>query len=170
MYPKTGHVKLPDSQLHPPIHFRGGTILPIAYKKAVNTKQLQEKPFQLEVYPKNKTAFGELFWDDGDSLKTIENGKYNHYRFHLLPDCKIEINVTLKGYNSVKPHIIDRILVANTMNGEIKATVDSTPVVSPVSKDDYIILPVNIDLNAKKETEKWVISWKSAKDNSCNLK
>jgi len=171
LYPKTGHVKLPDSQLHPPIHFRGGSILPIAFKKAVNTKILQQKPIQLEVYPKNKTASGELFWDDGESVNSIENKKYNSYKFQLLPNCKIEIETVLKGYNSVSPHIIDKILVANTIDGEIKATIDdSLNIVSPVSTADHTILPVNINLNDKKEGQKTVISWKLSKDNSCNLK
>jgi len=168
LYPKSGHVKLPDSQLHPPIHFRGGSILPIAYKKAVNTKILQQKPIQLEVYPKNKTAFGELFWDDGESLKTIENKKYNFYRFQLLSNCKIDIEVVLKG--SDLPQIIDRILIANTKDGQIKATIDETvSIASPVSEGDYTVLPVNIDLNSKKEGEKWTVSWKLSNNDFCNL-
>ncbi len=171
IYPKTGHLTLPDSQSHPPIHYRGGSILPVGYKKAVNTKELQQKPIQLEVYPKNKTASGELFWDDGESLNTITVGKYNYYKFQLLTDCKLVIEVVKSGYDFGEPHIIDKIFVANTIEGEVKGKIDeSVAIVNPVSNKDHIVLPVNINLNTKKAGDKWVINWNLVSNNSCNLK
>ena len=170
LYPKTGHIKLADNPNHPPIHFRGGYILPIAYKRAVNTEILRQKPIQLEVYPKNKKAIGDLFWDDGDSIDSIPKKQYNFYTFELLPNCSVEIQVQNKGYVSKDPHIIDKILVANTLNANISAKVDNKDITGTVvSKDDYLVIPVNIDLNSGKVGQKWIISWKTS-TNTCNLK
>ncbi|CAG2119300.1 unnamed protein product, partial [Medioppia subpectinata] len=169
LYPNRGHVKLPDSRLFPPFHLRGGYILPIGCDKAINTQMLREKPINLEVYPKNKSAKGDMYWDDGDSLNTIETNHYNFYEFELLSNCSLHIVVKTKGYNSEKPQIIEKVLIANTFNAKINALVDGKPVESVVLKDDSTRISVNIDLNSGKVGQKWVIDWKTA-DNTCNLK
>lgn len=30
----------------------------------------------------DSTAAGDLFWDDGETIDTIQNGKYNYIRFN----------------------------------------------------------------------------------------
>jgi hypothetical protein len=116
-------------------------------------------------------ASGELFWDDGESLETITVGKYNYYKFQLLTDCKLIIEVVKSGYDFGEPHIIDKIFVANTIEGEIKGKIDeSVAIVNPVSNKDHIVLPVNINLNTKKAGDKWVINWNLVSNSSCNLK
>ena len=132
---------------------------------------MRQKPIQLEVFPKNKRANGDLFWDDGDSVHSIDNKKYNYYRFELLANCSLVIDVKQKGYDSSRPHIINKLLVANTSNhNNITAFVDNKQISGNViSKDDYIVIPIDIDLNSGKAGQKWTISWKTV-NNSCNLK
>ncbi|CAG2179136.1 unnamed protein product [Oppiella nova] len=170
LYPKTGLIKIADNNRQvPPIHLRGGNILPIGYNKAVNTEVLRDKPINLEVYPKDKKATGDLFWDDGDSLNTIETKQYNFYEFELLANCSLQLRVKTKGYNSSKPHLIEKVLIANTLNAKINALLDGKAIENVVVKEDYIIFPVNIDLNAAQVGQIWKIEWKTV-DNTCNLK
>ncbi|CAG2101764.1 unnamed protein product [Medioppia subpectinata] len=139
LVPKTGHVKLQDTWPFPPIHMRGGHIIPIAYTQAINTQQLRDKPISIEVYPKNKSAKGDMYWDDGDSLNTIETNHYNFYEFELLSNCSLHIVVNTKGYTSEKPHIIEKIAIANTLDSKLSASIDGKPIENIVSKDDSTI-------------------------------
>jgi len=170
LYPNTGHVKIPDPKLETPTHIRGGSILPIVVKPAVNTKIIRETPIQIEVYPKDKSAFGDMFWDDGESVGTIESGQYNYYEFNLHNNCSLEIKVIKHGYDSTSPQLVERVLIANTVTGDIVANIDGMAITSPVVKEDYISLPVNINLSSKKTGQKWVIDWKLKSSNKCNLK
>lgn len=169
----TGRVRLTDSKLHPPIHLRGGAILPVSsVKEAVNTRIVQQNSIHLDVFPKNKIAFGELFWDDGDSINTIESGNYNLYEFKLLSNCTIEINVVKLGYSS-GIHKLENITIYNTEDAQIKGKIDGISftdgIESASSVNDNTILSVNINLQSKKESQKFIISW-STSNSSCNLK
>ncbi len=166
----TGHVKIPDPQTLSPTHIRGGSIIPIVTKPAVNTKIIRETPIQIEVYPKDKSAFGDMFWDDGESIRTIESGKYNYYEFNLHNNCSLDIKVVKHGFDSESHQMVNRILIANTNSGEIEAHIDGKAISSPVVKEDYIALPVDINLDSKKTGEKWVIDWNLKSSNKCNLK
>ncbi len=81
---ETGHVKLSDRPSGvPPIHFRGDSIIPVTFIENLfryntsNTEAVRRGYFFLLVIPgKTKTATGDLFWDDGESIITIESGKY----------------------------------------------------------------------------------------------
>jgi len=171
LYSTTGFVKLSDPVTGPPIHFRGGSILPIADNSSVNTKALLEKPLSLHVFPdKNKLAFGDLFMDDGDSIDTISTNKYNYFEFQLLTNCTLEIRVIKLGYTPSFSQMIGKVLVANTNSDKVSARIDANAVsTEPTVKDSYVILSVNINLNAKKVGEKWVIDWHNA-SNQCNIK
>ncbi|XP_050301021.1 lysosomal alpha-glucosidase-like [Anthonomus grandis grandis] len=66
-----------------PIFIRGGNILPAQQPKQTTTESRKTK-IQLLVAPDaNGEAFGELFWDDGDSLNTIEEKRYTLINFSL---------------------------------------------------------------------------------------
>ncbi|XP_022245024.1 sucrase-isomaltase, intestinal-like [Limulus polyphemus] len=51
----------------PPIHIRGGFILP-AQDPGLNTAESRKNPMSLLVYLKDGQAVGDLFWDDGVSV------------------------------------------------------------------------------------------------------
>jgi hypothetical protein len=170
IYPKVGHLKIPEPKVAPVLHMRGGSIIPIANDSAVNTKLIREMPLNLEVFPKDRTAFGDLFWDDGESIDTIEKGNYNYYEFRLFKNCSLEIKVIKHGFDSGSHQSINKIFIANTIFGEIVAHIDGIAIGSPVTEEDYTLLMININLSSKKSGDKWVIDWKLKSNNECNLK
>ncbi|XP_074111651.1 lysosomal alpha-glucosidase isoform X1 [Cotesia typhae] len=64
-----------------PIFIRGGSILP-AQKPGKTTTESRNNNFELLVaLDKNGRAKGELFWDDGDSIGTVEKKEYVFLNF-----------------------------------------------------------------------------------------
>ena len=67
-------VEAPLDVIH--IHQRGGSIIPLQ-NPALNTQQSRKNDFQLLVaLDKNQEANGTLFFDDGDTLDTVDQGEY----------------------------------------------------------------------------------------------
>ncbi|KZS13425.1 Lysosomal alpha-glucosidase [Daphnia magna] len=65
------------------LHLRGGYILP-AQKPALNTMISRNNNFELLVpLDDNNYAIGKLFWDDGESVNTIEDGLYQINTFEF---------------------------------------------------------------------------------------
>jgi alpha-glucosidase (family GH31 glycosyl hydrolase) len=176
---KIGHVKLTDRATGPPpTHFRGGSIIPftkaeskISKQDISNTDIIRKNGLVLIVIPdKAKTASGDLFWDDGESIDTIESGNYNYYTFELQSNCSLEIDVIKSGCDtSSEPQVIERIAIFGINDTKIEASVDGEKT-ETTHKSSGISLETNIDLNSKKAGQKWVINWKSTQTNSCNIK
>ena len=168
---KTGYVVIPDNKYTPPVHMRGGSIIPIADdREHVNTDTVRNGNFTLMVLPgRGHTGQGELFWDDGDSIDTIENNNYNHLVFNLGKDCELDINVIQNKYPSNK--FIQDVHIYGTNGDKVEATLDGKPI--PTYYVDNIENPlkiaININLNSKKVGDKWTLKWKSIKTNSCNF-
>ncbi|XP_054547898.1 probable maltase-glucoamylase 2 [Talpa occidentalis] len=58
------------------LHIRGGHILPLQVS-GINTHASRQNFMGLVVaLDENETAQGQMFWDDGESIDTYENGKY----------------------------------------------------------------------------------------------
>ncbi|XP_077867590.1 sucrase-isomaltase, intestinal-like [Saccoglossus kowalevskii] len=69
-----------------PLHVRGGYILP-TQEAANSTVFSRLKPFGLIVaLYDDLNAKGSLFWDDGDTVDTFENGEYYLAEFHATKD------------------------------------------------------------------------------------
>jgi len=63
------------------LHIRGGYILP-TQDEALNTKISRKNPFGLIVaLDEDNEAHGSMFWDDGESIGTVENEEYNLLKF-----------------------------------------------------------------------------------------
>ena len=168
---KTGHVTIKDDNSGVlPVYVRGGTVLPtsVLHKKdMINTDRIRKGGVALVVFPnKNKTASGDLFWDDGDSIDTIENNKYNYYSFDLNKDCVLDIKVEKSGYPSNQT--IELIVVKGSNGDKVEATLDGKPTPSDTYQD-YLTFDLKINLSSKKSGEKWTLKWKSTKTNSCNI-
>ena len=169
---KTGFVTLPDNKKGiPPIHLRGGSIIPVtAYvfeSKHITTEDVRRSPINLLVIPgAGKTAFGDLFWDDGDAIDTIENNEYNYYSFNLETNCALDIRVIQSGYSGNQT--LDSITVFGTNGDEVEATLDGKPVTTSI-RDGKLGISVKTNLDSKKAGEKWTIKWVSKKTKTCNI-
>ncbi|XP_040857870.1 probable maltase-glucoamylase 2 [Ochotona curzoniae] len=73
----TGEWRILNASLdHINLHVRGGYILP-CQKPAINTQYSRQNFMELIVaLDDNGEAEGEMFWDDGQSIDTYENGDY----------------------------------------------------------------------------------------------
>ncbi|XP_031787365.1 lysosomal alpha-glucosidase [Nasonia vitripennis] len=66
-----------------PLLVRGGCIIPVQ-EPSVTTSLSRQKPFGLLIaLDEHESAKGELYWDDGDSLDSIEKKKYNLFEFEV---------------------------------------------------------------------------------------
>jgi len=81
--PSTGDLVLDAPRDFINLHVRGGFILP-AQKPALNTMLSRQNNFELIVALKDNRARGKMFWDDGESANTIEDGLYqiNEFEFN----------------------------------------------------------------------------------------
>ncbi len=58
------------------MHVRGGTVFALQYE-AANTATSRNNPWCIMVALDDaEVATGKLFWDDGESLSTVETGNY----------------------------------------------------------------------------------------------
>ena len=66
------------------VAIRGGTIVPILPPKQTTT-QLRQQNFTLLVTLNSaQTAFGELYWDNGDSIDPLLTGNYSVTHFDVV--------------------------------------------------------------------------------------
>ncbi|KAK6627284.1 hypothetical protein RUM44_009761 [Polyplax serrata] len=80
---KGEEVTLEADDEHIPLLIRGGIVFPMQ-KPALTTFESRKNKFTFLAAPNAKgSAWGELFWDDGISLKTIENKNYGLLNFNL---------------------------------------------------------------------------------------
>ena len=63
---------------------RGGSIIPILPPKTTTTETRKQNFTLLAALDENEKACGELFWDDGDSLDPVTNGKYTNILFEAI--------------------------------------------------------------------------------------
>ncbi|XP_048349411.1 lysosomal alpha-glucosidase-like [Sphaerodactylus townsendi] len=74
---------------HVNIHLREGTILP-TQKPADCTSVSRNNPLRLiAALSQNSNAWGDLYWDDGESLDTFEKGDYSYLVFNVTQNTFI---------------------------------------------------------------------------------
>ncbi|KAL8576667.1 hypothetical protein ACOMHN_025142 [Nucella lapillus] len=103
-------------------HVRGGSIIP-RLPPAITTNEMRTKPFKLTVAPDQKSsAYGLLYWDDGESLDTVETNKYSLVNFTLV-GTTLKSGVMASNYRDMKLDTVDVWGVASqpksvTLNGK----------------------------------------------------
>ena len=171
MHPDFDQVLFPDSESHRPLLIRGGTILPIVSEqslpKPVNTANLRKVPIELWVLPtSNGIAHGDLFYDDGESIDTIEKGNYNYYEF-TLEKGHLTIKANHAGYNAPAGSLdilrvsAIHVAVANPLHEGLNVTLDGKLVKSSFTNQNLKI-EANLDLLHIKKEVSFKINSKSA--------
>ncbi|KAM3960741.1 lysosomal alpha-glucosidase [Aphomia sociella] len=103
------------------VSVKGGAILPLQeppQRGPVTTTNTRSSPLQLFVVPSvNHTAYGELYWDDGDSLNTYDEKKFSHIEFYLN---RTQLHSVVDWWGYGVPPISNITIVAqNTVTGVV---------------------------------------------------
>ncbi|CAF1098155.1 unnamed protein product [Rotaria sordida] len=107
------------------VHIRGDFIIPMQIP-GDNLVLGRGNPFTLIVAQSQLgTASGNLYWDDGDSIDSIETKTYNYLEFSLIDFNKLTINTLVSNYKDSAMRLdLIKILGVNkfvsnvTVNGE----------------------------------------------------
>lgn len=93
-------LNIPITDIH--LSVRGGVILPSLIPN-VTTTETRKNPFAIAVaLDGEQNAFGELYWDDGDSLDTYDNEYYNLIQFQASKGM-LKSTIIKSGYQTNMP-------------------------------------------------------------------
>ena len=146
VHPISGKVHFQDFESDSPLLLRAGSILPVVpnhnLPTVINTATVRKVPIELWVLPtSNGSAHGDLFYDDGESIDTVENGHYNYYEFKL-DACHLTINVPHSGYQA--PVNSNDILKVTSINVPLSSTKAINNESVHVTLNDNVVLKTNI--------------------------
>ncbi|XP_072882266.1 lysosomal alpha-glucosidase-like [Hemitrygon akajei] len=120
------------------VHLRGGSILPIQ-EPSTTTAASRENSFGLMVaLSDHGTARGELFWDDGDSLLTYENGDYTEIIFLVAKNVLFSEIIHLS--NQINDLILSNIFVLGVPFAPKKVSVNGLWISDFYYKEDTKVL------------------------------
>lgn len=152
-------IEFGEEDSHRPLLFKEGSIVPViaqtALPKQLNTNNLRKVPLDLWVMPHSvynaSSASGDLFWDDGDSIDSIEKGAYNYYQFKF-EKCKLLISAPHFGFKDTAGehtlklgHVLFALPHGSNHFEVDKVTVDGVEVKFTLS-NQAVRLAVNVDL------------------------
>ncbi|XP_057328006.1 lysosomal alpha-glucosidase-like [Microplitis mediator] len=136
-----------------PIFIRGGSILP-AQVPGKTTTESRKNNFELLIaLDENGQAAGELFWDDGDSIDTIEKGEYVFLKYNL----KNRTLVSAASKNKLKEEMtLGKIQIMGVNKNVNKVMINNKQVKYTYDKKrSYLtIKPINVNLQ-----ESWSLVW-----------
>jgi len=93
-----------------PLHVRGGHILPLQ-QPGLNTQISRSKQFEILVaLNEDLSAEGEMFYDDGHTLNTLETGDYFLSNFFMRVNV-ITMEVVHDGYTGMETLVFGRVIV-----------------------------------------------------------
>lgn len=180
VHPVSGHVHFAESDSHRPLLLRASSILPVVsdgkLPKVVNTANLRKVPVELWVMPNSTgSASGDLFFDDGDSINTVETGNYNYYEFKLS-NCHLSIDAVHFGYkalaNSQDVLKVETIKVALSSskginNENLSVSINGSPHLKANIEHNTLNIHLTEALDLIKSNKKVVIEFKNKHDGLC---
>lgn len=109
-----------------PLHVRGGYVLP-TQEPALSTMFSRSNPMGLiAALDDNGNAVGTLFWDEGDTPDTYENGQYLLSRFSVTQRT-LTAAVEVNGYPGASSLQFSTVLVWGVDSPPSQVTVDGVP-------------------------------------------
>ncbi|KAM5206069.1 putative maltase-glucoamylase 2 [Hipposideros larvatus] len=137
---------------HINLHIRGGYILPWQ-EPAMNTHSSRQKFMGLIVaLDDNEKAVGQMFWDDGQSIDTYENGNYYLANFTAAQNIlKIHAihNKYLSDSNPLKVGYIKIWGINSTYVSQVIVTYDNKQFMEKNFSSDYFKQTLTIQLTDK---------------------
>lgn len=107
------------------VHIRSGYIIP-TQRPSLTTVQSRKNPFVIVVALKtesdgSQSAAGNLFWDDGESLDSIDSKKYNFFNF-LAKKGSLSIDRVQAGYKTQMT--LDEVKIYDVQENVNKVTIN----------------------------------------------
>lgn len=138
-----------------PVAIHGGTIIPTQIP-ALTTTQSRKNPFVLWIaLDEDNSSSGNLYWDDGISLQTMESGKYTTIEYQAS-DSSVYASVTYNGFDMSHLYLgaIKVYGVTNSVTGVIINGVSSTGNFNYNSSSNMLlisglILPMNLPFSVE---------------------
>jgi len=137
------------------VHVRGGSIVPMQYP-AVTTVLARQMPFILIVaFNQTDQAVGNLFLDDGESLDSIETGKYVFMHF-VAAKGHVKSMIEHSGYHPVNVVQLDavRCLGVSVKPSVVTANGQTVPFHYDQDIQELFISPILLDL-----LREFVVMW-----------
>lgn len=110
------------------VYLRSGYIIPLQHYE-VTTSESRKNPFYLIVALNNSTSSnGYLYWDDGESINSIETLRYNYITFEANYSPfnltgSLNINLRVSGYETAM--IFDEIIIYGVLEKPNKLTINN---------------------------------------------
>ncbi|XP_023025858.2 lysosomal alpha-glucosidase [Leptinotarsa decemlineata] len=138
-----------------PLLIRGGYILPQQNPNQTTTESRKSKIELFVACDQEGKAFGELFWDDGDSLNTYELGQYYLTSFEVADNVLRSLNLH-ESPLAVPPNLAS-LFVLGIDKFVSKVTVNGSPHTHFTFDEKFKYLLVeDLDLNLQEE---FIVTW-----------
>ncbi|CAF0745626.1 unnamed protein product [Didymodactylos carnosus] len=133
-----------------PIFLRGGYIIP-TQEFANNTVYSRQKPFGLIIVLNSEgNAEGDLFYDDGDSIGTVQKRQYYYAQFKWSKtEMKLAINVVENNYQNMNHLILDSLTIYGLDDTPASFVIDGRQNVTNIHMKRNTQILELIDLNMK---------------------
>jgi alpha-glucosidase (family GH31 glycosyl hydrolase) len=117
--PGWGRVMAPLATL--PLYLRGGTVVPLQ-QHALTTSKARGNPMELlAALDSRQEAVGQLFWDDGEAIGTLDSGKYFLGKLEVTGRL-LAMRVERDGMEELQFLLVSRVVVLG-IKGEVEAVV-----------------------------------------------
>ncbi|XP_076282313.1 lysosomal alpha-glucosidase [Lasioglossum baleicum] len=134
-----------------PLMIRGGSVLP-TQKPAATTTASRKNNFDLLVaMDRDKTAKGELYWDDGDSLDTFEKGQFVWLSFHVDDDILSSRRLDHNTFN--ESMILGRIQIWGVMSDVTNVLLNDRQIKYQYNRSENSLTVDNLQTDLTKEFE-----------------
>lgn len=149
---QTKTIEVPQDKIK--TYLRSGHII-LKQESGMNTQESRNTPFTLLGALEDGKAVGSIYWDDGDSMYTIETGQFTLVKVSIA-DKTLSSNVELAGYQ-VDMHL-QEVVIMGVEAGTKSATIDGkkVPADSFSIENNQVMILSNLKLDLKK---RFVIKW-----------
>ncbi|XP_012274416.1 lysosomal alpha-glucosidase [Orussus abietinus] len=137
-----------------PLFIRGGSILP-AQEPGLTTTASRRNKFQLIVaLDESGMAKGELYWDDGDSLDTVEYGLYQWIFFTVQNQMLSNVDMKKGSFDEIM--ILDTIEIFGVKNPVKTVLLNNNTAEFDYNSDVSFLRVKNLSVDLK---QYFVMSW-----------
>ncbi|KAG1696097.1 Sucrase-isomaltase, intestinal [Nymphon striatum] len=140
-----------------PLFIRSGHIIP-TQDTALNTVKARKNPLSLIIATKgSRSCLGNLFWDDGISIDTIEKKNFHHFNFNYTKNTLV-IDRTNSYKNSVTLKL-DKLKILGMTKKPKMVLINNQPVVVNINfnKTLKVVEIQGMNLVLTKDVTKWKI-------------